>query len=218
MPATPLPGQTGTAASPTNTAAPLPGPRTTPASSSYTPFNATVSTDAVKLRKGPGYLFPAYSLLAKGTVVAVYGRSAGNEWIYVQTASGALGWVFALLLQPEKDWNNAPGVEPGNVLIVRGKVIDASGNPVNGIQFMLTQGTGNNESRTDATTDASGVFTAFLPDTAGGTWTVAFTAISCTSRVMDQNCSCKNGVCGTIKPVSQQITFPLSKDIIFNWQ
>ncbi len=224
----PQPGATEiTPATPTPPASPLPGatptapptaPSETPASRASIPFNATVIVEGAKLRTGPGYLFPAASLLAKGTVLAVYGRSTGNEWIYVQTARGTLGWVFALLLQPEKDWNNAPGVEPGNALIVRGKVIDASGNPVNGIQFSLTQGTGTNAPRTDATTDASGVFTAFFPASAGGTWTVAFTAVSCTSQVMDQNCSCKNGTCGTIRPASMQFTFPLTKDLIFNWQ
>ena len=73
---------------PTTPTAPLPMPSATPTagSSSYTPFHATVTVDEIKLRTGPGYLFPALNLLPKGTVLSVYGRSAGDEWIYVETA------------------------------------------------------------------------------------------------------------------------------------
>ena len=105
--------------------------------------------------------------------------------------------IFAQLIQPEKDLKTAPGVEPGEAQVVRGWVVDASGQPVNGIQFSLVQGTGDNPSRTDAITDTSGFFYAYFPASASGTWTVTYIAISSTSRVKAASGNCMGGKCGT---------------------
>ncbi|MDD5369913.1 MAG: SH3 domain-containing protein [Anaerolineaceae bacterium] len=189
-----------------------------PAETSFTPFNATVTVEGAKFRTGPGTLFPAGSLLSQGAVLTVLGRSPGDEWVYVRSGAGGRGWIFAQLIKPEKDLKTAPGVEPGEAQVVRGRVVDASGQPVNGIQFSLVQGTGDTPSRTDATTDSTGFFYAFFPTSASGTWTVVFTAISSSSRVMDANGNCIGGKCGTAKPASMEVKLPESKVLMFTWQ
>lgn len=204
---------------PTVAPTPLPSPSATSGDVTYTPFEATVNVNGLKIRTGPGYLFPALNLLAQNTRVSVQGRSPGDEWIYVQTKQDIHGWVLAQLLKSDKDLNTAPSVEPGDDQIIRGRVADAAKNPVNGIQFAITQGTGTNALRTDATTDANGDFYAFLPKTASGQWDVSFTAISCSSRLLDANCSCLGGNCGTISPVTQSINLPSpSGPLLFIWK
>ncbi|HVN55281.1 MAG TPA: SH3 domain-containing protein [Anaerolineaceae bacterium] len=202
------------------TAAQPPEPAATqpPAATSFTPFTATSTVNALKLRTGPGYLFPAAMLVNQGESLTVRGRSRGDEWIYVKAKSGIQGWVFALLIQPEKDLKTAPEVEPGDVLVVRGRLVDKTGAPVNGVQFALIQGSGGEAPRTDALTDATGTFYAFFPRTSSGQWSVSYAAISCTSKVMDQNCNCQGGVCGTAKPASIQITLPQEATLEFTWE
>lgn len=206
------------AASATAPAAPLSSPTAAPSEVVFTPFKATVTVDAVKLRMGPSTLYPALNLMAKGTVLTVYGHSTGGEWAYVHTADKTPGWVFGMLVQAEKPLTASPEVTPGDAQVVRGQVNDSAGAPVNGIQFTFTQGTGSSAPRADATTDASGTFYAFFPASSSGTWTAAYTAISCTSRIMDASCGCLNARCGTAHPASTQVTLPYDQTLVFTWQ
>ncbi|HEY3344361.1 MAG TPA: SH3 domain-containing protein [Anaerolineaceae bacterium] len=201
-------------AGPSATSAPLPSQasaaKATLTSGSFTSFKATTSANGVKLRTGPGTLYPAATLVAEGTALNVYGRSRGNEWVYVNTPDGLHGWVFAQLVQLEKDLGTAPEVEPGDAQIVRGHVADKSGAPVNGIQFAFEQGSGTNAPRTDAMTDANGDFYAFFPSAASGTWTVSYVAIAATSRM--------SSAPGTIHPDTLHITLPQTATLAFTWE
>jgi hypothetical protein len=205
--AAPAATATAPAASPTTTTAPLPKPTSTSGgSTSFTPFEATAAVDALKLRMGPGTLFPALNLLTKGAKLSVLGISAGKEWIYVKAPSGTQGWVFVQLIETKGDLNSAPGVEPGDIQIVSGKVVDKGGNPVNGIQFAFEQGA----TRTDAVTGDDGVFYAFFPKTASGQWTVTYVAISGTSNMVNSS--------GKPQPETQKITLTNGQKLEFTWQ
>lgn len=195
-----------TTVSPTIPTAPLPAPTQAATSSSFTPFKATTVADAVKLRMGPGTLFPALALLPKDTELTVLGISQGNEWIYVKPPTGAQGWVFVQLVQTSGDLKSAPGVEPDGVQIVKGKVTDKSGGPVDGLQFAFEQGA----ARTDAVTGKDGIFYAFFPATAKGQWTVSYVAISATSRMVNS--------AGNPQPETEQITLPQGQMLQFVWQ
>jgi uncharacterized protein YraI len=111
----------------------------------------------MNVRTNPGYLFPASRNVAKGTSFQVLGKAPGGEWIFVRIGETSTGWVFAQLLDPgEHDLQSAPVVEVKDAQVFRGKVIDAAGAPVSGIQFAITQGEGSRMLRNDAVTDAKG--------------------------------------------------------------
>lgn len=204
-----------TAAAPSAaTIAPTTAPTVAPTNGPYEPFQATAMVNALKVRTNPGYLFPALGILPENTALTVLGRAPGGEWIYIQTPDEVEGWVFAQLLVTDRDWKTVPIIEPEGVQIIRGKVTDVLGNPVSGIQYAITQG----DERNDAMTDETGKFTAFMPLTASGEWTVSYTAVSCESNTMDANCNCKGGSCATSDPAAQTIMLPQKDPLEFVWK
>jgi hypothetical protein len=177
----------------------------------------TTWADNVLLRSNPGYLFPQITALKQGTALTVIGRSPGGEWLLVQASDARSGWVFAQLVEAQGGvLTTVPFVQPADVLVVRGRVSDVHGAPVSGIQFTITQGSGSNVPRTDALTDETGMFYAFMPQTASGRWWVAYTAIACTSNIMDANC---NWV-GLPSPEGVFIEIPQSSETVleFGWR
>ena len=206
---------------PTLTSVPtaLPTLTATPMSAPFVPFNVTTWADNVILRAGPGYLFTPRTTLKKGASLLLLGRSPGGEWLFVQVPDSRTGWVFAELTETQGDLDSAPLIQPADAQLIRGIVKDANGQPINGIQFAFVQGAGDNPPRNDAMTDDSGTFYAFMPLSARGQWTVGYTAVACTSRVMDANCNCKNGVCGQPYPGRTSITLPTNDaELNFIWR
>ena len=197
--------------SPPPTETPLPSP--TP----FKPFEAKALADNLNLRANPGYLFEVLQMLAKDTPFQVIAKSPGGEWIYVELADGKTGWVFAQLIATDQDLQQAPIREPEEVQLITGTVKNANGQPINGIQFMI-QGAGASAPRTDALTDDSGIFYAFLPAASAGKWYVSFTAVSCASVTMDKDCNCLNGECGTVEPALINVTLPQVEPLEFLWQ
>lgn len=196
------------------TETPFPLATTTP----YVPFMLNSFVDNLNVRTNPGYLFPVRMMVQKTTALSVLGRSPGNEWIYVQTPDQIYGWVYARLFENEPRLLEAPLVEPGDVQIVRGQLHDVNGNPINGVQFALVQGTGNQAPRNDAMTDENGNFLAFMPIDSSGTWNVSYVAIACTSVVMDENCNTRGDRIGTVNPPSQNIDLPSEEVLTFIWK
>jgi len=199
------------------TPSPEPTATPTPTATPFQPFEAKALTDFLNLRSNPGYLFEVVTMLQKDTPFKVLGKSPGSEWIYVELADGKTGWIFAQLIVSDIDLQLAPVREPEDVQLITGVVQNANGEPVNGIQFAV-QGAESSTFRTDAMTDSTGVFYAFLPSGLSGKWYVMFTAISCTSKVMDKDCNCLNGVCGTITPAMDSVTLPNPESLVFLWK
>ena len=192
-------------------------PAITPTSSaSPTPFVAfTVkpAVDNLKIRVNPGRLFEALMMVQQTDELTVLGTSPGGEWTYVQTADGSQGWAFSQLLQSSVDLSQVPVRQPKDVLVIKGQVtIDISAAPISGIVFDITHGEGTEASSNPVVTDASGMFYAFLPDTASGTWKVSFTGIDCKSSVWsDSTCSTyEPGFTGNIDPPTQNLDLPQS--------
>jgi uncharacterized protein YgiM (DUF1202 family) len=188
----------------------------TPTLKPFAPYDAPVTVENVNMRSNPGYLFSVIKKVAKGTTFQVLGKAPGGEWISVQSQDKVKGWIFAQLLTLDKEMMvSAPIIQPSGVNLVKGRVVDAQGIPISGLQFTLTQGTGYGAPRNDAVTDNLGEFYAFMPSSVSGTWEITYTAISCTSNVMDANCTCKPGMCGNITPPSQAIKLPTSDILTF---
>jgi len=68
-------------------------------------------------------------------------------------------------------------------------VIDQDGKPVNAINVAVYQGAGATARRTDANTDASGVFYAYVPEEPNARWQVGVVGIGCTSSIVDAECN-----------------------------
>jgi len=184
----------------------------------YTPFYVVSNVDNLVLRANPGYLFEAKTTLPNASRLLVLGRSPGSEWLFIQTPLERTGWVFAQFVTSEGDINIVPLIQPADLQIVRGRVVDENRNPITGIQFAVVQDKAGTPPRNDAITDETGTFYAFMPVNATGTWAVSFTAIVCTSDLMDKDCTCIDGVCGGPFPASISVTLPLDQTLEFLWK
>ncbi len=209
---------------PVKTATTLPTPISTatpsgpPTETPFAPFEATLSVDGINLRTNPGYLFAIKETLSVNSSIKVLGQAKGGEWLEVQAADGTQGWVFTQLVSSDVDLTGIPLIEPTDVQLLTGKVQDASGKPVSGLQFAITQTTGSTEEQNNAVTDATGQFYAYMPTRSSGMWAVIYTAISCSSNRMDQNCNCAGGVCGTVDPSAINVILPQTEDVLFTWK
>ena len=156
----------------------LQAPTSTPEQGTFISFYVATSADNVNLRTLPGTLFPVSRLLANGTRLKVLGHSPGGEWLYVQTDEQIFGWVLVALVKGGHDGGPTPLVEPQKVQLITGQVVDLLGIPISGIGFAVTQGSGAKALRTDATTDDTGRFYAYLPISAGGQWLVSYVSVA----------------------------------------
>jgi hypothetical protein len=225
---TPTPDVLGTVVAETLTAIP-PVPTqvvSTPIPVTFTPIVASTSTPEaigvhyvytaaqnVNLRVNPGKSFKVSRVLAQGTRLQLLGFAPGRQWMNVVNDEGVIGWVGIDFVTGGFDGPQPPVVNPKDVQVVTGRVLDVNGKPVGGIEFAITQGT----QREDASTDETGTFYAFLPTKFSGNWDVGFVSIACTSNAMDANCKCLGGACKT-DPQSMTVTLPLSAPLNFVWK
>jgi hypothetical protein len=207
---------------PESTATPTILPTETPAPSltPFVPFIASVWADNVNVRTNPGYLFPALRLLVKGSNLTILGKAPGDEWMYVQTSDGKKGWVFTQLIESQVDVEAVPMVEPQNVQLIQGRVLDSMGTPIQGVGFAVVQGTGDRPPMNIVQTDASGNFYSFMPLTANGQWAVNYNSIACKSNVWtDDSCSYyKVPYKGLVDPSSTAIFLPQKEALEFTWK
>jgi len=205
-----------TASAPTRTSVPTNTdvPSATPTEEVFGEVYVYTAVDNVNLRVQPGMLFQVSRVLAKNTRLRLLGQAPGGEWLYVRNDEAVSGWVNVNVVKVGYDGPHPPIVEPTSVILVTGKVITPLGIPVSGIGFAITQGT----RRTDAATDETGQFYAYLPVTMSGTWQVEYVSIACTSNTMDSSCKCVNGLCGKANPEIIPVTLPQKDVLNFVWK
>lgn len=199
------------AVTPTSSASPTP----------FTPFKVNPAVDNLKVRVNPGMLFEAMILTQQTDELTVLGMASGGQWIYIQTAGGTEGWVFSELVKSSVDLTRVPVREPKGVVVIKGRVLDASGTPIQGVGFDVSQSSGSGSSVNSVVTDASGTFFAFLPDTSTGAWSVNYTSIACKSNVWsDTTCSTyKTGYTGSVDPLNQTVNLPQGGNLLqFTWR
>jgi len=213
---TPIPTFTATPV-PISTATSIPTDASPPVVTASGPVYVNTSAQNVNLRTQPGTLFPVSRVMSQGTRLQVLGLSPGGEWVYVLNDEGINGWVDISFVDafPVEQFLT---VEPGDVQRITGRVLDANGLPVSGIGFAILQQGASKSLRTDSVTDATGTFYAYLPKTASGVWAVSHVSTACTSNVMDANCNCLNGICGTAYPESTSISLPTNNPLTFIWK
>jgi hypothetical protein len=189
-----------------------PAPTSTPETSGIRYVYTRV--DNVNLRVQPGTLFKVSRVLRMNSKLQALGLAPGGRWLNVLNEEGINGWVGIDLVQGGFDGPPLPVVTPKEVITVSGRALDAGGNPVSGIVFAVMQ----NTLRTDAFTDETGTFYAYLPITAYGDWTVEFISVDCASNSMDAECKCVGGVCGKPDPERAIVTLPQSAPLSFIWK
>jgi hypothetical protein len=187
-------------------------------SSPYVPFYVVTQVDNLVLRANPGPLFEAKTTLKNASRLLVLGRAPGSEWLLVQTPLERMGWVFGQFVTSEGYLKLVPYIQPADMQIIRGRVLDEEGKPITGIQFAVVQDQAGTPPRIYAITDETGTFHVFMPSNTTGTWLVSFTAVACTSNLMDKNCKCLNEVCGSPTPASMSVTLPLEQSLEFLWK
>ncbi len=221
----PAPGAETTATITPPTPATFPSlPELTPTSNAsptpFTPFNVKPAVDNLKVRVNPGYLFDALLMVQQTDILTVLGKAPGGEWMNIQTANGVEGWVFAELLKSAVDLEQVPVREPKEVVVIKGRVLDESGTPIQGVSFEIKQGTEAEAATNSVVTDANGDFYSFLPVDTSGTWTVTQVGIACESNVWsDSSCSVyKAGYTGTVLPQTLTISLPQASPSAFIWK
>jgi hypothetical protein len=192
---TDLPLPSATAVPPTNTPAPpthtstVTATRTTtPTATPEGPINASVSVGVLNLRSGPGTVHLVVGNLAEGIIVSAVGRAPGDEWVKVLVGEDQYGWLYAPLLDFEKNYLNLPELPITESLIVQGRVTDSQGNPIQGIGITVSQTLTDAGGTTQATSNSDGYFYAYLPPESYGSWDVQITGIDCTSLVVNEDC------------------------------
>jgi hypothetical protein len=212
-----------TAAAPSATTAPLPPtgtpePTDTAAPSAPSPTPAAVedagawaSVLSLNVRQGPGTTFPIVASLPQGSAMTVLGKARGDEWVLVDTGSKQ-GWVAVMFIElaDPSALISLPVKELLSGYIIQGKIADASGNPVSGIDFAVVD---DNDNRTDANSLADGSFYAYLPVDAPSHWRVSWVGINCKSNIMDANCK----YTGTITPEYIDVNLPSNPPLIFTY-
>jgi len=175
----------------------------------------TTQAQNVNLRVNPGRLFKVSRVMAQGTRLQLTGIAPGGQWLNVINDEGVVGWVGVDFVSGFEA-APLPVVNPKDVLVVTGTVVDVSGNPVSGIGFAVVQAS----QREDTTTDETGAFYAFLPTKFPGAWVVSFISVACTSDAPDDKCRCVGDadVCGTLYPETASITVPMSTPLSFVWK
>jgi hypothetical protein len=172
------------------------------------------SAQNVNLRTNPGLLFTVSRVMAQGTRLQVIGLTPGGDWAFVRNNEGITGWVDLTFLRPFPK-TQSPMVEPtDDVQLVKGNVVDAEDIPMHGINFSITQGT----KRTDARTNASGVFYAYMPTSATGVWTVGFNSIEAGSNALTVECLTDTNACGRTDRLTIDLTLPANEVLLFNWK
>ncbi|MGD2078978.1 MAG: SH3 domain-containing protein [Chloroflexota bacterium] len=73
---------------------------------------AIVNVGALNVRYGPGTGYSAFTVVYRGQVVAMIGRSAYGTWAQVRIPSGAVGWVNSNLLVSDIDYGSLPVTGP----------------------------------------------------------------------------------------------------------
>ncbi len=96
--------QTGT--TPAAEEQPISADTTTPEADNAS--TATVNTDGLNLRVGPGLNYRIRSVLQTGQQVEVLGRSNSGDWIEVHLADGRGGWVYRSYLNASHDLAGLP--------------------------------------------------------------------------------------------------------------
>ncbi len=206
-----LPTETPVPPEPTPTEIPTPSPTST--SVSYKPIELVILTDTLNLREGPSVLFKRIRQYVKDDIMFAYGKSEGGEWVLVRTTDDLTGWIATAFVTLNGKVSDLPTFEALEAVQITGKVIGPDNEPIPGIVFAVRQGAEQLGIRTDVLTDENGVYHAFLPENATGTWRIEIVGVDCSSPIVDSTCS----YAGEFTSTYGDITLPQTAPLVFTY-
>lgn len=170
------------------------------------PQTGTITVDNFKLRAGPGFLFDTVSLYKEGAILQVFGRSQGNNWLFVSTADSRSGWMKKEYITLSGKLDDLPEVVYPDADAITGHVRNSNGDPMSGIGIIIFSA--ENSAVSDNTiTDDSGSYYLFLPKTLHGNYTIGVNAYSCDSNAVDSQCQLLYGY-----PSAQSLSLPYTEN------
>ena len=187
----------------TPTATPVPAPAI---------FEAEIAAATLNMRSGPSMLHNIINQYEKGATVTVIARAPGNEWVKVLAKDNRTGWMFVTHLTMKQNLELAPVYDINESLVIKGRVVNASGVGLPGIQVGITRMGGAERVRVDGISLADGTFYAYAPVEYQGTWLASVIGVDCKSLIVDANCR----YAGVFEPAAGiDLTLPASSDIQF---
>jgi hypothetical protein len=178
-------------------------------------LEAEVNADNLNLRGGPSLIHNIISQYQKGEIVTMIARAPGNEWVKILAKNKKTGWMSVTHLTLKQDINLLPVFEINESLVVKGKVVDANGNGIPGIQVAVTRLGGADRVRVDGITLPDGTFFAYAPVEYQGTWLASVVGVDCKSPIVDVNCR----YAGVFQPVGGvNLTLPATEDVVITYQ
>ena len=174
-----------------------------------------MNADNLNLRGGPSLIHNIISQYQKGEIVTLIARAPGNEWVKILTKDKKTGWMSVIHLTLKQDINMLPVFEINESLVVKGKVVDATGNGIPGIQVAVTRLGGADRVRVDGISLSDGTFYAYAPVEYQGTWLASVVGVDCTSPIVDANCR----YAGVFQPTGGvNLTLPTSEDVVITYK
>lgn len=178
-------------------------------------FEAVVAAETLNLRGGPSMLHNIISQYKKGDSVQALGRAPGNEWVKVLGKDNKIGWMYITHLTLTQAVEQLPLFMINESLVIKGQVVDASGNGLPGIQVGVTRIGGAQRVRVTGISMTDGTFYAYAPVEYQGTWLAAVIGVGCTSPIVDVNCR----YAGAFYPTDGvNLTLPVADDIVITYK
>lgn len=174
---------------PTATPEPTMTPTITPSPTPEWPMKGVVVVENLNMRTGPSTAYTYIAGYPENTTVAVLATAPGGEWVRVETPDDKTGWMYVNFLDLNGDVDNLPREEITDSLIVSGKVIDSSGESIEGIDVAVIHRMFDSVVQINTLSNKYGEFYAYIPPVITGAWEVQIVGISCDSRIVNSSCS-----------------------------
>jgi hypothetical protein len=167
------------------------------------------------MRSGPGVLHNIINQYQKGDVVTVIARAPGDEWVKVLAKDKKTGWMLVAYLTLKQDLGLLPVYAINESLVIKGRVVNASGTGIPGVQVGVTRIGGAQRVRVDGISLADGSFYAYAPVEYQGTWLASIISVDCKSPIVDVNCR----YAGVFEPAAGiSLTLPTAEEILFTYK
>jgi hypothetical protein len=151
-------------------------------------LEADVNASTLNVRAGPSILHDVLTQFVSGDAISAIGVAPGLQWIKVINKDNKTGWVLIDHITLKGDVSALPILPISESLVAKGKVVDANGKGIPGIQVALSRMGGAQAVRVDGISMANGNYYIYAPVSFQGTWLATIIGVGCKSPIVDTNC------------------------------